>query len=251
MMTLTVSSCSKWIEDLLKGEGSIPGLGNVTGELTGTQFKLPDGVIPVGDITGEGDQENYWTLNAPTERMFVQKDGTVEKRITPVRTRAGEEMEIHYFGSGEGYVDLLITLQNTRSTAVEVTIPAATIFVSKAGDTQNGVLIKKVVFTIPAGSVYRLCLSMYCGNLSRGTAHRGDIYVFGVVSDAKALLDLCDRVKNRKINIEEFSRTSSTDKSIYDTQAEKLQSIVWQITDFSGKLSDSDISYINSLPNSN
>ena len=251
MMALCLNSCNKG-EDPFKngGDEEIPGLGNAEGELTGTPFKLPDGIELTGNITGAGYQNDYWILyTAPSERKLVHKDGTVEDRVAPIRTRVDEES--NYRGSGYGYVDLLIPLRNTRLTPVEVTIPAATIIVSQSGECQHGVLIKKVTFTIPANGSYRLILSLYCGNLSKSSAYSSDIYVWGVVSNAKALLDLCDRVKNKKINIEEFSRTSNTDYNVYEDQVDELQSIVWEITDFSGKLSDDDIRYINSLPNSN
>ena len=253
VVSLSVSSCDKWIEEKIKDTfgGSIPGLGDVTGELTGTPFKLPEGIDLTGEITGAGSQNNYWLSYAPGERLFVNKNGTVEKQIAPVRTHAGEDTENHYFGSGYGYVDLLIPLRNTRSTPVAVTIPAATIILSKSGYSQHGVLIKKVTFTIPANSDYRLNLSLYCGNALRSSAYSDDIYVFGVVSDAKELLDLCDRVKNKKINIEEFLRSNSSERSTYSTQVNALQDIVWKITDWGGKLSNDDKSYINSLPNSN
>jgi len=251
MMTLSLNSCIKSGEDPLDNGGEIPGLGNAEGSLTGTPFKLPDGIELTDDITGASYSEYYWDLYTSSVRNFVEKDGTVKNMILPVWTRAEEANESHFRGSGYGYVDLLIPLRNTRSTPVEVTIPAATIILSKAGDCQHGVLIKKVTFTIPANGSYRLILSLYCGNLSKDSAGTGDIYIWGVVSNAQALLDLCDRVKNKKINIEEFVSTSSTDENTYDRQVSRLQSIVWEITDYSGKLSDDDIAYINALPNSN
>ena len=260
IMTLSLNSClDDWFKKDKEEEGvEIPGLGNAGGELTGTPFKLPDGVVVEGEITGasySNDQDNYWTrsfASGVTTRSFIHKDGRVETKPIPVQTRANETTPIFYYrGSGPGYVDLLIPLRNTRSTSVDVTFPAATILVSKAGDCQNGVLLKKVTVTIPANSVYHLCLVFYCGNASKSSAGRYDVYVFGVVSNARALLDLCDRVKNKKINIEEFSRTNSNDRNTYSDQASRLQSIVWNVTDYYGKLDEEDIKYINSLPNSN
>ena len=256
VMTLTVSSCSK-IDDWFKTDKiEIPGLGNTDGELTGAPFTLPDGIELTGEITGAANHREYWTVYAvsATGRAIFGKAGkegrNIETMTLPIRTRADEDDVINYFGSGYGFVDLLIPLQNTRATPVTVTFPAATILVSKAGDCQNAVLIKKVTFTIPALSDYLLCTSFYCGNLSKGSAYYNDVYILGVVSDAKPLLDLCDKVKNKKINIEEFVRTNSDDQSIYNSQVDRLQDIVWNVTDFSG-ITDDDIKYINELPNSN
>lgn len=229
--------------------GEIPGLGEAEGELTGTPFKLPDGVVLTGEITGGGDQDGYWNLYGESSMSyaFTAKDGTVTTRSLAPKTRAGENA--HYFGSGSSCVDLVIPMRNSRSSSVTVTFPAALILRNDAGDCQNGVLIKEVTVTIPAGADYRLHLAFYCGNLHKDTAGSDDRYSLGVVSDAKPLLDLCDRVKNKKINIEEFDPTKEEDFDTYISQRTTLQVIVWLVTDGPG-LTEEGISYINSLPNS-
>ena len=226
--------------------GEIPGLGNTEGELTGTPFTLPNGVTLIEDITGKGSQSGYWNFSRTAS--FTNKDGTIVSRsLSPPVSRSATEN--HYFGSGYGYVDLLIPMHNSLNQSVTVTFPAALILRNDAGDCQNGVLLKKVVVTIPAGSDYYLNLAFYCGNADKSSAGSSDVYSLGVVSNAKPLLDLCDKVKNKKINIEEFNPASSDDYYIYKSQINDLQDIVWEVTDGNG-LSESQIAYINALPNS-
>jgi len=202
--------------------GNIPGLGNTVGSLTGTPLRLPNGVELTGDITGgAASQDNYWNNNSSTN---------------------------YYYGSGVGYVVLLILMNNTNSVSVTVTFPAASIFVSESGNSQNGVLLKETVITIPAKSAFRLCLSLYCGNHNKSAARSNDVYTLGVVSNANLLLNLCQLIKNKKINIEKFSRTSSNDQNVYYNQANNLQNILWQITD-GGGITANEIDYINTLPN--
>ena len=230
--------------------GNIPGLGNAEGDLTGTAFRLPDGVELVGDITGVATQYYYWDFSSYSSAFnhpFINKNDEVETKSFTFRMQQDDELTKNCFGSGVGYVDLFLKLRNVRSNPVTVTFPAATIVVSKAGDCQNGILIKKATITIPANSDYNLCLAFYCGNLSKHVAGTYDVYIFGVVSDAKPLLELCDRVKSKKINIEEFSRSSMSDLTTYSDQASRLQSIVWNVTDGNG-LTQNDIAYISSLP---
>jgi len=244
IIALSLNSCSKDKEVL---PGQIPGLGNTPGELTGTPFTFPDGVELDGEITGAVNSSGYWSSGGKSgSYSFIGKNGETITKTSEPATRTTDPIE--YRGSGKSYVELLVSLRNTKSTPITVTIPAATVFVSKAGDCQNGVLIKKVSFTIPANSTYKLCLVMYCGNASKGTAGSSDIYILGVVSNAAPLLDLCERVKNKKINIEEFPRNYDA-RDIYRNQANVLQDIVWNVTDGDGITSE-DIAYINSLPNS-
>ena len=247
VMALSFNSCSKDKESNYEA-GKIPGLGDAAGELTGTPFTLPSGVVLTGAITGSAYQDNYWNLGWRSY-SYVHKNGDVEMRTLAPVTRTEAEPEIHYFGSGRTYVNLLIPMHNNLSTAVTVTFPAATIIRSQSGDCQNGVLLKKVVIIIPAGSDYHLCLSLYCGNHHRDAASYDDIYEWGVVSNVQPLLDLCNMVKNKKINIEEFTSTSMSDYNTYEEITSMLQEAVWEITDDEG-LSQSTISEINALPNS-
>ncbi|WP_455633571.1 hypothetical protein [Parabacteroides sp.] len=254
LLCCTTISCSKdeyepQLQPKDYAPGEIPGLGEAEGELTGTPFKLPDGVELTGEITGSGDQDGYWNLYGESSMSyaFTAKDGTVTTRSFAPKTRAGEN--VCYSGSGYGYVDLLIPMRNSQSSPVTVTFPAALILRNDAGNRQNGVLIKKVTVTIPAGADYHLNLAFYCGNAHKGSAGSSDHYSLGVVSDAKPLLDLCDRVKDKKINIEEFDPTDVEDYNTYNAQRSSLQNIVWLVTDDTG-LTETDISYINSLPNS-
>lgn len=226
--------------------GQIPGLGEAEGELTGTSFKLPNGVELISEIDGDGDQSGYWNSNEEYS-PFTAKDGTVTTRSFAPKTRVGEKR--HYFGSGTGFVDLLIPMRNTLSTPVTITFPAALILRNETGDCQNGVLIKKVTTTIPAGSDYLLCLAFYCGNMKKDAAGPGDRYTLSVVSNAKPLLDLCEKVKNKKINIEEFDPANSDDRVAYGVQCTYLQGFVWQVTDGTG-LTEEGLTYIASLPQS-
>lgn len=227
--------------------GEIPGLGEAEGELTGTPFRLPDGVELTSEITGGGSQYGYWTQAASgaAPHILRQKDGSVTGRHPAAITRAGENCR--YFGSGYGYVDLLIPMRNTRSGEITVTFPAATILRSHSGAYQHGVLIKRVTVTIPPGADCLLCLAFYCGNASKGAASGSTVYELGVVSDAKPLQDLCSRVKNKKINLEDHRPADSYDMYAYQAQVSELQDIVWAVTDGTG-LDGQQIEYLNSLP---
>ena len=223
IMALSFNACEK--KDVLEPyePGEIPGLGSAIGDVPGSQFNFPNGIELVGDITGSISSSNYWS-----------------------QSTSGQT--IHYYGSGYGYVDLLLKLRNVRSSSITITIPMATVFVSKNGSTQNGVLIQKVTITIPANSDYNLGLVLYCGNQHKGSAGSGSVYVLGTVCNASSLIELCKLLQNKMINIEKFTPTSTADKNTYNSQKSQLQRIIWQVTDGSG-ISQSDIDYIKALSN--
>ena len=234
-------------EDFNYQPGEIPGFGNDDGTLTGSAFNLPAGVTIFSDIAANGNCDGYWNFSEAKSYRSTNKDGSeTERLILPKTTRSDS---LCYRGSGSGLVDLIIPLHNSNSTPVTVTFPAALVVQNLAGECQNGVLLKKTTVVIPANSDYYVNLSFYCANLSKGTPGESDLYNFAVVSDADPILELCNMVKDKKINIEEFDPTSYDDQSTFTSQASMLQLIVWAVTDGTG-LTNLYTMYINGLPKS-
>lgn len=216
--------------------GNIPGLGNAEGDLTGAQFTLPGGVTLVEGITGaQYNIPSYWA------------DDNYDYSATRA-TRADETW--HWFGSGPGYVDLAIRLRNDNDAPSTVVFPAALIVRSLAGDCQNGVLLKKVTVTVPPKSNYNIVVSFYCGNADKDTAGPRDNYAWGVVSNAAPLLELCELVKNKKINLEDYDPDDDSEHTQYRIRVSMLQGAVWSITDHDG-LSEYRRTQIAELPDSN
>lgn len=85
---------------------------------------------------------------------------------------------------------------------------------------------------------------MHCGNSSLNPSSSSEKYEWAVISNSSLIVDLCNRLANKKINYEEFS----IGESGYGTQVNKLQDILWRLTDGTG-ITESDIEYIDSLPN--
>lgn len=246
------TSCEK-VDNVDYLPGEIPGLGDAIGELTGTPYSLPLGVELTTDIYGGAEWHDYFTpaMNYTAFPARVAKRGKElpSKADKVTRAALNDEAVTVYRGSGYGYVDLYLSLHNTNSNTTTVEFPAGLILENVEGYCQNGVLLKKTVVQIPANGEMMLSLSFYCGNAHKGAAGSYDQYVLGVVTDAAPLIELCERVKNKKINIEEYDATSETDYYEYYAIVDMLQDIVWNVTDYEG-LTEEDINYINSLPNS-
>ncbi|MCT1524203.1 hypothetical protein [Sphingobacterium hotanense] len=140
-----------------------------------------------------------------------------------------------------------ITLRNDNNADVQVAFPAGTILKSRSGKLQNGILVKKTTFLIPKNSQKRVHLFMYCGNYSRHASSPSEIYDWSVITTSRSLHNLFDLLIDKKINIEQYlSSRSEIEK--YANIVNKIQSIIWQITDWEHGLTESDKKYLEALP---
>jgi hypothetical protein len=224
--------------------GDISGLGNNTGELSGEEFVLPDGVeIDSGGIQGH--------------KIMGKQVVDIDDSLTEFSSKFDNELYTPNYnivsgtydaavGSGYSFVDVLIPLRNHNNVTTKVIFPARLIARSSTGEYQNGVLIKETSITLPANSLYKVMLTMYCGNLHRHVSY-GEIYDRLIVSDSAILKDLTDRVVNKKINVEEYA---DSEESEYWETAIMLQSAVWSLTEHSTGLTKDMKDWIAALPNS-
>lgn len=252
---MAFTACGSDDDDKIKGvdylPGEIPGLGEAEGELTGTTFTLPNGIEVEGTITGLGvnifNQRSSFTPTLVPE-LHVEKEMSLREKELTLRASSNFEVAV-----GSGYfVKVLVTLNNKNTTNTEIVFPAGLIVRALSSENQNGILLKKASVTVPKDGSLHVALIMYCGNSSRSPSGTSDQYEWGVVTDSKLILDLCDRLKNKKINYEEFS---AADYNTYKDQVDNLQLILWSLTDGNSEylsgLTDEYKEYIESLPNSN
>jgi hypothetical protein len=194
--------------------GHISGLGYyVNGTIQGTPYNLPEGVSLTTDIFGAtkgsySSSSHYTTVTSPKEAYNVS--------------------------IGSGYpVTLIVELENIKSFPQEVVFPAGLIVTSKKSNgkyvVQSGILLKEARVIIPANSgSYRVLMVLYCVNWGITDAWGGGKTFDGwVVTNSVLLLDLIGHLKNKKINVEEYSPDT---KKVYDNIYDRLSNIVWSIT---------------------
>jgi hypothetical protein len=249
-IALIFSSCMKWdptdlisqVEELTNG--GMSGLGNNDGEIEGTDFQFPNG-ITIGNVEGY-DGGNYYMLSKPSHENFIAGADLqlLPETDSPIMYAPSNISGYPDTTMGSGYyVRILLPLTNTTGSNIDVELPAALIFQNNSGEYQNGLLIKKVSFTVPANSTYYVVLHLYCCNLSRHASDGEAIYNRFVVCTNEPIIRLCELFKNKKINIEE-------NPSNYSTQVSKIQSIVWDLTQLGIFPRGEDLAWINGLPNS-
>ena len=244
MLGISVS-CLKWDPtDVIMNSDSVkismPGLGNSDQDITGTPWNKPDG-ITVGNISGyDGSKSLEVFNNSGLDKKSY--DFSEENQVNIIQKDGSETYGP--FGSGY-YVQILVPLTNSKMSNTLVEFQAGTIFQCSSTKYQNGLLIKKVSFVVPANSTKSIILYLYCSNFSRHASDSEARYDRIIVCTYPPILELCELFKNKKVNIEE------PNNDYYSSQVGKIQNIVWNLTQFGIKPSTSDKEWINSIPNSN
>lgn len=266
-VNLFLTGCSKNEDEPDNGAiqthtpGNIPGLGEKGGELTGTAFALPDNIEIIGKIWGGFDPSA-----SPRSWAAGTKKTTSFSKSISLRA-GGNTMISETIGSGS-YVTLYIVLKNRSSRDIEILFPAGLIAKSLSGNAQNGVLLKKTMTLVSANSTKAIMLMMYCGNANREASSTEEEYQFAVVSNSSLILSLCNSLKDKRINHEEYDIISLAEilsdpnfnwdnfdwetlfVGQYNDYSSFIQSALWKLTDDSEALSSEDLSYINSMENS-
>ncbi len=227
--------------------GEIPGLGETEGELTGTPFVLPKGASLVGKINGYAGREIY------PERFFNSRkfaNRQIETDLNRQTTNTQAEIMV---GSG-GIVEVAIELKNTTNEKVVVKFPARLVLkaepVNGRTEFQNGILLKDTQVVLPPNKTTIVALTMYCANAERLSSSRRAEYKWTVISNSAPLVDLTNRLVDKKINFEEYTKDEMyADGGYYDITYE-LQMILWYFTDNLEELQENWKEYINQLPDS-
>jgi len=164
---LALFSCSKKDKVDSNDEpriNAIPGLGDTPGDIPGTAFVLPQGIVLEGAITGE-------SLNPVCKEL----------------------------GTGR-FVDVYLILKNTSSTAVNVTLPAGLTLKSVSSEDQNGILADSYDVSIAQGTACIVKLNAYCANASKHPSSYSSRYTFGPICNAPAITYLLKLLKNKDLS---------------------------------------------------
>lgn len=203
MLTIgfTVMSCSKDKDPVpeddaaLEAEvGNITGFGEVSGTPQGTPFRLPDGVIVDGTITGDDCAD-----------------------------------AVKHIGSGY-FVTLCVALRNEKDQAITITLPGGLILVSETTEYQHGVVLGTTTIVLPPETTIRFALHTYCGNASRDAADSEAVYTFGPLTNSKLLERLVNDLSRKKIEISDYWVDGTTTQA-YDELEDTIQTLLWLVTD--------------------
>lgn len=195
---------------------------------------VPEEQILVTTLTGFGS-----STASPTGTEFKLPTGvTYTADIKRVPSTACTTDTMRYFGVS-GLVPLLVSLRNNNSTATTVSFPRGLVFKCQDSGYQNGILLQDFTTTIPANTNW--CVHMYlaCTNFHRHVPTSNEVYGNPVITNSSKMHEVMNILKTKQV-----LRYTSYGRNL----ASKLQSAIWNITDYSG-LTTADLTYLNGLPN--
>lgn len=172
----------------------VPGLGDNPGDIPGTAFVLPQGIVLEGSITGE-------SLNPICKEV----------------------------GSGR-FVDVYLILKNTTSAAINVTFPAALTLKSISTEDQNGILADSYDITIAQGTACIVKINAYCANASKHPSGHSSRYIFGPVCNAPVIVYLLKLLKDKDLSKDEEHSAQGIIWTITDNTTDPEHSAtVWKL----------------------
>ncbi|GAA4442537.1 hypothetical protein GCM10023091_29560 [Ravibacter arvi] len=152
------------------------GMGNSTEMPEGEPYQLPDGIV-----AGEA-------------LPFVEAD----------TFRCADLYPEDILGLSEGRVDLCIEFQNKKAFPIEVTLPPGLIVVSKNLKVQNGMLLERVTFEVPAQTRMFKPIGFACMNGNRSSAPYGDGYTIGPVTNVPPVLELLAFIADKDLHADTY-----------------------------------------------
>lgn len=224
IITLISISCQKEKLDVL---GNIQGMGNAPGNLeVKAPFTFPQGITLIGDISG---------LNNPGLKSGGSKS---------------ESYSTH--GSGGKMIKLKLTLLNSSDKPKTIFFPKGLLWECNISGYQNAILLQTTWISLKANSKREIIMDLYCVNF--GLKPSDGISTFKILGVSKSTIigKLLTAIGWKKINFEMIYGTYATGKGTaeptYEQITERLQNIVWNLTDHSIDITPEDQAFIENIP---
>jgi len=223
-LTLIMGSCTK---ENSESAGNIQGMGDTPGDFEVKEpFTLPEGISIIGDITG------------------IENPGT----------KGGDSKSISYscYGSGGKMIKLMLTLVNRSDRPRTVFFPKGLLWKCEVPGYQDAICLQTTWISLKANSQRTITLNLYCINYGHSPSDNFAYYRFIGVTSSAVFNNLLRRIGWRMINFEWLNPNPAKSVAVagptYEEITERMQNIVWNLTNFGKDLSDEDILFIESIP---
>ena len=212
--------------------GQIQGMGNTPGDLKVKEpFLIPEGIHIIGEITGTSNPE----ANASDKNSIIL-------------SKSGYSC----FGSGK-FVKLRFTILNSKNFPRTVFFPKGLLWQCNGKKFQHCLQLQTTWVCLQANSSRTIEVDLYCTNYGvPGPDQTASYKILGVTS-SKVIWDLLNVIGWRKVNYEmiygNYLYGKGTDGvPTYEEITDKLQTIVWNLTNNGIALTATDKDFIESIP---
>jgi len=217
LILIGFSSCEKEPSDEV---GDISGMGLTPGDIEiKKSYELPKGIALVNQMVESDIQDPTYTI----------------------------------FGSG-GHIKINMTLINATSSVKTIFFPQGLILKNSAPGNHSGILLQTTWITLGGNTQRDITLCLYCINARLHSASLIAPFNFHGVTASSTMTDLLELISNRRINYEMiYGSVDGSDPlppsgPAYSQIIARLETIVWNLTDFDKGISADDIDFIENIP---
>lgn len=225
IFSLLLSSCTK---ENTESAGKIQGMGDTPGNFEVKEaYTLPSGIAIIGDITG------------------IEKAGTKGEDSKSVA-------DYSCYGSGGKMIKLKITLVNRNDYQKTIFFPKGLLWKCTTPGYQDAICLQTTWISLKANSQRTITIDLYCINYGRTPSDIFAYYQFVGVTNSPVFNSLLKMIGWKKINYEWInplpSKSISVEGPTYDEITDRMQNIVWNLTNFGIDVSNEDKAFIESIP---
>ena len=135
-------------------------------------------------------------------------------------------------GFSYDFVNVCLTLRNTRATDDTLDLPTGLVFVAQDEEVQNGVVVQPIAIRVPAGRDTTVIVRLWCGNEHRGASVPGVRYSLGPVTNVAGITEIASLLEGKRID---------------EDAVAVIQGAVWEVSD-NGGLTDESRADLRALP---
>jgi hypothetical protein len=238
LVAIGFTSC----EEKEETPNGIPGMGYTPGELEIEKpFVVPEGIT----ITGLEGLEDV-----PTDVQTQLKSS----QYRFFRRGCGGSFFRHNF---RAWITVKLIFQNSSSDKRCITLPPGLVFEVNKPGYQHGITIAPIEVCIKGNSASTVSLYLMCINKGKDGSDTNVKYSIKGVTGAKKILRLINRLKNKKVNWQDYinslpsthlKSTNADEIEKYREVADAIQNDIWTLTNDGVDLSKEQIEYIESIP---
>jgi len=211
----------------------ISGMGNDDGAL--------EVELPFAKFTQEDSVELLSLSSVNNEEFSLSSTIESDKENTLLKGSGGSYRN----GNFHSWVIVKITITNKSNRPRFFYFPAGLLFRTNNLEYQHGILMSDVFIWIFPYQTRTFYLSLYCINYGKhGSSDENTFTILGTTKSTK-IKGLIKRLNNKELNISKYISEDNLER--YEEVSDRVQTMIWNMTNNETLLSDEDIDFIKTI----